>query len=194
MLQFSVIRKLRNRLHVKVSGHRFTEAEAAYIEDTLLSHEAISQVTFYTRTCQIAISHNGNESAVRDAVLALRNLDLTQAVELREYSPRLVNKKYREMMIQRTAVYLGKKAVLPAPIAAAWTWFDGLKFIGTAIKTLWQRKLTVEVLDGVAIGASLLMKDYPTAGAVMYLLGIGDILEEWTHRKSVLNLAQSMSS
>ena len=194
MLQFSVIRKLRNRLHVKVSGHRFTEAEAAYIEDTLLSHEAISQVTFYTRTCQIAISHNGNESAVRDAVLALRNLDLTQAVELREYSPRLVNKKYREMMIQRTAVYLGKKAVLPAPIAAAWTWFDGLKFIGTAIKTVWQRKLTVEVLDGVAIGASLLMKDYPTAGAVMYLLGIGDILEEWTHRKSVLNLAQSMSS
>lgn len=194
MLQFSVIRKLRNRLHVKVSGHRFTEAEAAYIEDTLLSHEAISQVTFYTRTCQIAISHNGNESAVRDAVLALRNLDLTQAVELTEYSPRLVNKKYREMMIQRTAVYLGKKAVLPAPIAAAWTWFDGLKFIGTAIKTLWQRKLTVEVLDGVAIGASLLMKDYPTAGAVMYLLGIGDILEEWTHRKSVLNLAQSMSS
>ena len=150
MLQFSVIRKLRNRLHVKVSGHRFTEAEAAYIEDILLSHEAISQVTFYTRTCQIAISHNGNESAVRDAVL-------------------------------------------PAPIAAAWTWFDGLKFIGTAIKTLWQRKLTVEVLDGVAIGASLLMKDYPTAGAVMYLLGIGDILEEWTHRKSVLNLAQSMS-
>lgn len=110
----------------------------------------ISQVTFYTRTCQIAISHNGNESAVRDAVL-------------------------------------------PAPIAAAWTWFDGLKFIGTAIKTLWQRKLTVEVVDGVAIGASLLMKDYPTAGAVMYLLGIGDILEEWTHRKSVLNLAQSMS-
>ena len=193
MLQFSVIRKLRNRLHVKVSGHRFTEAEAAYIEDILLSHEAISQVTFYTRTCQIAISHNGNESAVRDAVLALRNLDLTQAVELTEYSPRLVNKKYREMMIQRTAVYLGKKAVLPAPIAAAWTWFDGLKFIGTAIKTLWQRKLTVEVLDGVAIGASLLMKDYPTAGAVMYLLGIGDILEEWTHRKSVLNLAQSMS-
>lgn len=93
------------------------------------------------------------------------------------------------MMINRTALYLGKKAVLPAPIAAAWAWFDGIKFIGKAIKTLWQRKLTVEVLDGVAIGAALLQKDYPTAGAVMYLLGIGDILEEWTHRKSVLNLA-----
>ncbi|MDU3962724.1 MAG: heavy metal translocating P-type ATPase, partial [Veillonella sp.] len=193
MLQFSVVRKLRNRLHVKVSGHRFTEAEAAYVEDTLLLNDAIVDVTFYTRSSQIAIKHNGDSDAVRDAVLGLRDLDLSEAPALNEYSPRLVNKKYREMMINRTAVYLGKKAVLPAPIAAAWAWFDGIKFIGKAIKTLWQRKLTVEVLDGVAIGAALLQKDYPTAGAVMYLLGIGDILEEWTHRKSVLNLAQSMS-
>mgnify|MGYP000926797907 CR=1 FL=1 len=193
MLQFSVVRKLRNRLHVKVTGHHFTEAEAAYVEDTLLLNDAIVDVTFYTRSSQIAIKHTGDVDAVRDAVLGLRDLDLSEAPALNEYSPRLVNKKYREMMINRTALYLGKKAVLPAPIAAAWAWFDGIKFIGKAIKTLWQRKLTVEVLDGVAIGAALLQKDYPTAGAVMYLLGIGDILEEWTHRKSVLNLAQSMS-
>ena len=182
MLQFSVVRKLRNRLHVKVTGHRFTEAEAAYVEDTLLLNDAIVDVTFYTRSSQIAIKHNGDSDSVRDAVLALRDLDLSEAPALNEYSPRLVNKKYREMMINRTALYLGKKAVLPAPIAAAWAWFDGIKFIGKAIKTLWQRKLTVEVLDGVAIGAALLQKDYPTAGAVMYLLGIGDILEEWTHQ------------
>ena len=193
MLQFSVVKKLRNRLHVKVTGHHFTEAEAAYVEDTLLLNDAIVDVTFYTRSSQIAIKHTGDIDAVRDAVLGLRDLDLSEAPALNEYSPRLVNKKYREMMINRTALYLGKKAVLPAPIAAAWAWFDGIKFIGKAIKTLWQRKLTVEVLDGVAIGAALLQKDYPTAGAVMYLLGIGDILEEWTHRKSVLNLAQSMS-
>ena len=193
MLQFSVVKKLRNRLHVKVTGHRFTEAEAAYVEDTLLLNDAIVDVTFYTRSSQIAIKYTGDIDAVREAVLGLRDLDLSEAPALNEYSPRLVNKKYREMMINRTALYLGKKAVLPAPIAAAWAWFDGIKFIGKAIKTLWQRKLTVEVLDGVAIGAALLQKDYPTAGAVMYLLGIGDILEEWTHRKSVLNLAQSMS-
>ena len=193
MLQFSVVKKLRNRLHVKVTGHHFTEAEAAYVEDTLLLNDAIVDVTFYTRSSQIAIKHTGDVDAVRDAVLGLRDLNLSEAPALNEYSPRLVNKKYREMMINRTALYLGKKAVLPAPIAAAWAWFDGIKFIGKAIKTLWQRKLTVEVLDGVAIGAALLQKDYPTAGAVMYLLGIGDILEEWTHRKSVLNLAQSMS-
>lgn len=193
MLQFSVVRKLRNRLHVKVTGHRFTEAEAAFVEDTLLTHPAILDVTFYTRSSQVAIKHTGDDMAVRDAVLALRDLELSAAPALNEYSPRLVNKKYREMMLNKTAIYLGKKAVLPAPIAAAWAWFDGIKFIGKAIKTLWQRKLTVEVLDGVAIGAALLQKDYPTASAVMYLLGIGEMLEEWTHRKSVLNLAESMS-
>ena len=105
MLQFSVVRKLRNRLHVKVSGHRFTEAEAAYVEDTLLLNDAIVDVTFYTRSSQIAIKHNGDSDAVRDAVFGLRDLDLSEAPALNEYSPRLVNKKYREMMINRTAVY-----------------------------------------------------------------------------------------
>ena len=69
MLQFSVVKKLRNRLHVKVTGHHFTEAEAAYVEDTLLLNDAIVDVTFYTRSSQIAIKHNGDSDAVRDAVL-----------------------------------------------------------------------------------------------------------------------------
>ena len=69
-----------------------------------------------------------------------------------------------------------------------------LNLLVRLLKTLWQRKLTVEVLDGVAIGAALLQKDYPTAGAVMYLLGIGDILEEWTHRKICIKISlKSMS-
>ena len=74
-----------------------------------------------------------------------------------------------------------------------WSWFNALKFAKKAVTMLWHRKLTVEVLDGVAITVSLLRGDVSTAGAVMYLLGIGETLEEWTLRKSVLNLAESMS-
>ena len=85
MLQFSVVRKLRNRLHVKVSGHRFTEAEAAYVEDTLLLNDAIVDVTFYTRSSQIAIKHNGDSDAVRDAVLGLRDLDSVSYTHLDVY-------------------------------------------------------------------------------------------------------------
>lgn len=85
MLQFSVVRKLRNRLHIKVTGHRFTEAEAAYVEDTLLLNDAILDVTFYTRSSQIVIKHTGDSESVRDAVLGLRDLDLSEAPALNEY-------------------------------------------------------------------------------------------------------------
>lgn len=193
MLQFSVVHRLKRRIRIHISGHFFTEAEAAYVESTLHLNPAIEKVTFYTRISELVISHNGDIDAVRNAVEALRTLNFADAPALTELSPRMVNKKYREAMIKNTLVYLGKRLILPAPINAVWSWCSALKFIGKAIKTLWKGKLTVEVLDGVAIGVSLLQKDYSTAGAVMYLLGIGDLLEEWTHRKSVLNLAESMS-
>ena len=193
MMQFKMLQRLSRRLHVRIEGRKFNDAQAQYIEDTLMACEAITKANFYTRSGDIIIKHNGDESAVKTALFGLQDLDLANAPALHELSPRLVNKRYKEEMIDKTLLYIGKKIVLPAPIAAAWSWFDGIKFIGTAIKTLWKRKLTVEVLDGVAIGAALLQKDYSTAGAVMYLLGIGEILEEWTLRKSVLNLAESMS-
>lgn len=193
MIQFTLKQRLRRRLHVTVSGRVFSDAEAVLIEDSLKKYEAIEKADFFTRSGDLIINHNGNELEVRDAIFSIRDLDFKNAPALTEYSPRLVNKQYKEAMINKTLLYIGKKLILPAPINMAWTWFSGLKFIGTAIKTLWQRKLTVEVLDGVAIGAALLTKDFSTAGSVMYLLGIGEILEEWTHRKSVLNLAENMS-
>ena len=193
MMQFKMLQRLSRRLHVRIEGRKFNDAQAQFIEDTLMACEAITKANFYTRSGDIIIKHTGDESAVKAALFGLNDLDLANAPALHELSPRLVNKRYKEEMIDKTLLYIGKKIVLPAPIAAAWSWFDGIKFIGTAIKTLWKRKLTVEVLDGVAIGAALLQKDYSTAGAVMYLLGIGEILEEWTLRKSVLNLAESMS-
>lgn len=193
MLQFSVVSRLDRRLRVRISGHRFTEAEAAYVESLLKADPAIEEATFYTRIAEVTIIHNGDIDAVRTAVEALRQVDLAQAPALTDYSPRVVSRYYREQMIKNTLAYLGRRIVLPAPIAMAWSWFRATKYIAKAVRLLWQRKLTVEVLDGLAIGASLLQKDYSTAGAVMYLLGIGDLLEEWTHRKSVLNLAESMS-
>ena len=140
MLQFSVVKKLRNRLHVKVTGHHFTEAEAAYVEDTLFLNDAIVDVTFYTRSSQIAIKHNGDSDAVRDAVLGLRDLDLSEAPALNEYSPRLVNKKYREMMINRTAIYLGKKQCYLHRLRQHGHGLTVLNLSAKRIKTLWQRK------------------------------------------------------
>lgn len=193
MLKFSVIQRLSKRLHVTVSGHLFDDAEAAYLEATLLQNPAIEKAQFFTRSRDLIINHMGDELAVRDALVALNDLDFADAPALTEYSPRLVNKQYKESMISQTLMYLGKKILLPAPVNMVWSWFNALKFAKKAVSMLWHRKLTVEVLDGVAITVSLLRGDVSTAGAVMYLLGIGETLEEWTLRKSVLNLAESMS-
>lgn len=193
MLKFSVIQRLSKRLHVTVSGHLFDDAEAAYLEATLLQNPAIEKAQFFTRSRDLTINHTGDELAVRDALVALNDLDFADAPALTEYSPRLVNKQYKESMISQTLMYLGKKILLPAPVNMVWSWFNALKFAKKAVSMLWHRKLTVEVLDGVAITVSLLRGDVSTAGAVMYLLGIGETLEEWTLRKSVLNLAESMS-
>lgn len=193
MLMFSVIQRLSKRLHVTISGHLFDDAEAAYVETTLMQNPAIEKAQFFTRSRDLIIHHTGDEIAVRDALLALNDLNFEDAPALTEYSPRLVNKQYKESMISQTLMYLGKKLLLPAPINMVWSWFNALKFAKKAVTMLWHRKLTVEVLDGVAITVSLLRGDVSTAGAVMYLLGIGETLEEWTLRKSVLNLAESMS-
>lgn len=193
MLKFSVIQRLSKRLHVTVSGHLFDDAEAAYLEATLLQNPAIEKAQFFTRSRDLIINHTGDELAVRDALVALNDLDFADAPALTEYSPRLVNKQNKESMISQTLMYLGKKILLPAPVNMVWSWFNALKFAKKAVSMLWHRKLTVEVLDGVAITVSLLRGDVSTAGAVMYLLGIGETLEEWTLRKSVLNLAESMS-
>lgn len=193
MLKFSVIQRLSKRLHVTISGHLFDDAEAAYVETTLMQNPAIEKAQFFTRSRDLIIHHTGDEIAVRDALLALNDLNFEDAPALTEYSPRLVNKQYKESMISQTLMYLGKKLLLPAPINMVWSWFNALKFAKKAVTMLWHRKLTVEVLDGVVITVSLLRGDVSTAGAVMYLLGIGETLEEWTLRKSVLNLAESMS-
>lgn len=193
MLKFSVIQRLSKRLHVTIYGHLFDDAEAAYVETTLMQNPAIEKAQFFTRSRDLIIHHTGDEIAVRDALLALNDLNFEDAPALTEYSPRLVNKQYKESMISQTLMYLGKKLLLPAPINMVWSWFNALKFAKKAVTMLWHRKLTVEVLDGVAITVSLLRGDVSTAGAVMYLLGIGETLEEWTLRKSVLNLAESMS-
>lgn len=158
-----------------------------------MQNPAIEKAQFFTRSRDLIIHHTGDEIAVRDALLALNDLNFEDAPALTEYSPRLVNKQYKESMISQTLMYLGKKLLLPAPINMVWSWFNALKFAKKAVTMLWHRKLTVEVLDGVAITVSLLRGDVSTAGAVMYLLGIGETLEEWTLRKSVLNLAESMS-
>lgn len=110
MMQFKMLQRLSRRLHVRIEGRKFNDAQAQFIEDTLMACEAINKANFYTRSGDIIIKHNGDESAVKTALFGLQDLDLANAPALHELSPRLVNKRYKEEMIDKTLLYIGKKS------------------------------------------------------------------------------------
>ena len=110
-----------------------------------------------------------------------------------ESSGRELNKEYQEKLISKVIYHFGRKWFLPAPIRNAYTAVVSVKYIWKGIRTLAKGKIEVPVLDATAIGVSMLRGDYGTASSVMFLLGVGELLEEWTHKKSVGDLARSMS-
>ena len=112
---------------------------------------------------------------------------------LLETSGRAKYAEYQEKLVDKILFHYGRKFLLPYPISAAYTTIMSAKYIWKGIKTLMERKLEVPVLDATAIGVSILRNDFDTAGSVMFLLGIGELLEEWTHKKSVDDLARTMS-
>ena len=112
---------------------------------------------------------------------------------LLESSGRALNNEYQEKLISKVIYHFGRKWLLPAPIRAIYTTVVSVKYVWKGIQTLAQGKIEVPVLDATAIGVSMLRGDYGTAGSVMFLLGVGELLEEWTHKKSVGDLARSMS-
>ena len=112
---------------------------------------------------------------------------------LLEHSGRELNAVYQEKLIGKVLMRYVKKIVLPYPVYTAYITLSSLKYIAKGIQSLWHRKMEVAVLDATAIGVSVLRKDFGTAGSVMFLLGIGELLEEWTHKKSVDDLARTMA-
>lgn len=112
---------------------------------------------------------------------------------LLETSGRAMNAEYQEKLVDKILFHYGRKFLLPYPISAAYTTIMSAKYIWKGIKTLMERRIEVLVLDATAIGVSIFRSDFSTAGSIMFLLGIGELLEEWTHKKSVDDLARTMS-
>ena len=110
-----------------------------------------------------------------------------------ENSGRELNETYKEKLVNKVIFHYGRKLLLPYPLSAIYTTAMSVKYIWLGVKTLWKRKIEVPVLDATAIGVSIFRGDFSTAGSVMFLLGIGELLEEWTHKKSVDDLARTMS-
>ena len=159
----------------------------------LQNQKQVSFAKVYDRTGDAVICYQGERSAILRMVQTFHSEKVELPTGLVESSGRELNKEYQEKLISKVIYHFGRKWFIPAPIRNAYTAVVSVKYIWKGIRTLAKGKIEVPVLDATAIGVSMLRGDYGTASSVMFLLGVGELLEEWTHKKSVGDLARSMS-
>jgi len=165
--------------------------------DTLLyvihNHRNVTFVKVYDRTADAVIEYVGDREQIIELLRHFHYESANVPQTVIKTSGRELNNSYQEKLIGSVVWHYSKKLLLPLPIRIALTIGRSVKYIGIGLKCLLQRKIEVPVLDATAITVSLITKDFSTASSIMFLLGIGELLEEWTHKKSVDDMARSMS-
>ena len=159
----------------------------------LQNQKQVSFAKVYDRTCDAVINYTGDREDVIRLLQEFHYQTVEVPADVLATSGREVNAQYQEKLFNKVVFHYARKWFLPYPLNACYTSVMSLKYIWKGIKCLWARKIEVPVLDATAIGVSVARGDFSTAGSVMFLLGIGEILEEWTHKKSVDDLARTMS-
>lgn len=166
---------------------------ADVLEAYLNHNDAIVHAAVYERTGDVVITYTGKRTAAI-AVLAGYKFDVAEYDALvTSADSRRLNREYQDKMFDLVAGRCLRKLFLPAPLDAAYTAFRSIRFLWKGVRCVLSRRLEVEVLDALSIGVSLLRGDFGTAGSVMFLLNLGSLLEEWTRKKSLDDLARSMA-
>ena len=192
-MKCTILHEGKGRMRVHVEKVRMTLHRADVLEAYLNHHDAIVHAAVYERTGDVVITYTGRRSAAI-AVLAGYKFDVAEYDALvTSTDSRKLNREYQDKMFDLVAGRCLRKLFLPAPLAAAYTAFRSIHFLWKGVRCVLSRRLEVEVLDALSIGVSLLRGDFGTAGSVMFLLNLGSLLEEWTRKKSLDDLARSMA-
>ena len=192
-MKFTIKHESKGRIRVHAHQVHMTYQQADTLQYYLQTQPGVTRVDVYDRTGDATIRYNGDRQSIIQALreFCYEGVDLPDG--LLETSGRGMNAEYQDKLANRIIFHYGRKILLPAPISAAYTTLKSTKYIWQGICTLMDRKIEVPVLDAAAIGVSVLRSDFSTASSIMFLLGIGELLEEWTHKKSVDDLARSLS-
>lgn len=159
----------------------------------LSNQPMVEEAKVYERTADAVIHFCGERKELIRAILDFTYEDETLNEIVPMDSGRELNQEYQDKLVNRCLERLCTKLFLPAPVRAVYTTIKAIRYVWKGIRCLMKCKIEVEVLDATAIAVSIIRNDFDTAGSVMFLLGIGELLEEWTHKKSVGDLARSMS-
>lgn len=179
------------RVHFAVS--RMTYKEADILLYFLNNTKNITFAKVYERTADAVIEYKGKRTDIINTLRRFHYEDIEVPAVITDNSSRQVNAEYQEKLVTKFALHYATRFFIPLPVRALMVISKSFKYIGNGIRTLLRHKIEVPVLDATAIGVSILRDDIGTAGSIMFMLGIGEILEEWTHKKSVGDLARSMS-
>ena len=192
-MKCTILHEGKGRMRVHVENVRMTLHRADVLEAYLNHHDAIVHAAVYERTGDVVITYTGKRTAAI-AVLAGYKFDVAEYDALvTSADSRRLNREYQDKMFDLVAGRCLRKLFLPAPLDAAYTAFRSIRFLWKGVRCVLSRRLEVEVLDALSIGVSLLRGDFGTAGSVMFLLNLGSLLEEWTRKKSLDDLARSMA-
>lgn len=192
-MKFQIKHEIKGRIRIHVIQKRMTFAQADTLQYYLTGYDFIQNVKIQERTCDVTIRFQGDRE---DVIHALRRFSY-ERIEVPEdfikNSGREMNHFYWDKLMDQVILHYGTKIFLPMSVRAGIATVKSVKYIWEGLCTLARGRIEVPVLDGTAVGVSVFRGDYATASSVMFLLGIGEILEEWTHKKSVGDLARSMS-
>ena len=192
-MKCTILHEGKGRMRVHVEKVRMTLHRADVLEAYLNHHDAIVHAAVYERTGDVVITYTGKRTAAI-AILAGYKFDVAEYDALvTSTDSRRLNREYQDKMFDLVAGRCLRKLFLPAPLDAAYTAFRSIRFLWKGVRCVLSRRLEVEVLDALSIGVSLLRGDFGTAGSVMFLLNLGSLLEEWTRKKSLDDLARSMA-
>ena len=192
-MRFIIRSEIGNRLRVHADVPRMSLEDADILEYYIKNIPGVSKTKVYDRTCDAVIEYSCARNLIEDALAHFSFDDEEAAALVPANTTRSSDREYENRLINKTIFRFGRDMFLPSYLRMLWTAYRTLHYFKEAVKKLWLKKLSVEVLDGAAITASLLRGDYDTAASVMYLLELGDIMEEWARKKSIQDLAGMMS-
>lgn len=192
-MKFVIKHEIRGRLRVHFVYKNMTFRQADILQYYLMGRENIISSQVFNRTNDAVICYSGDRQAVLDMLKRFSYEKVDVPEQYLENSGRQLNEYYKEKLINKIFMRYACRVVLPMPVKIALTSYSAFKYVLIGIKILAKGKLEVPVLDATAISVSMIRGDINTAGSIMFLLGVGELLEEWTHKKSVGDLARSMS-
>ena len=192
-MKCTILHESRGRMRVHVCAVRMTLHRADVLEAYLNHQDSVQKATVYERTGDVVLTYTGSRKAAVALLAGYRFDNAELDVLVTSQDSRKINQEYQGKMFDLVVGHFARKLFLPAPIQAAYTLWRSIAFVWKGVRCLLQRRLEVEVLDALSISASLLRGDFGTAGSVMFLLNLGSLLEEWTRKKSLDDLARSMA-